>query len=124
MQYRHHKTAVASILALMLAVAPRQIVGVANAAEIAAVEGVDAVFVGPNDLAHSMGVDNRWNEPAVQAAIESALRAIDAAGACPGILALTVEEEARYATWGARYFASNTAGILMAALREAATRGR
>lgn len=98
--------------------------GVANAAEIAAVEGVDAVFVGPNDLAHSMGVDNRWNEPAVQAAIESALRAIDAAGACPGILALTVEEEARYATWGARYFASNTAGILMAALREAATRGR
>ena len=33
MKYRHHKTAVASILALMLAVAPGQIVGVANAAD-------------------------------------------------------------------------------------------
>lgn len=98
--------------------------GVANAAAIAAVPGVDAVFVGPNDLAHSMGFDNRWNEAPVQAAIESALRAVAAAGKCPGILALTPEEEARYAAWGARYFASNTAGILLKALRDAARQGR
>lgn len=94
--------------------------GVANAAAIAAVPGVDAVFVGPNDLAHSMGFDNRWNEAPVQTAIESALKAIAAAGKCPGILALSPEEEARYAAWGARYVASNTAGIILKALREAA----
>ncbi|MDM0120206.1 HpcH/HpaI aldolase family protein [Variovorax arabinosiphilus] len=98
--------------------------GVANAAAIAAVSGVDAVFVGPNDLAHSMGFDNRWNEAPVQAAIESALRAVAAAGKCPGILALTPEEEARYAAWGARYVASNTAGILLKALRDVARQGR
>lgn len=98
--------------------------GVANAAAIAAVPGVDAVFVGPNDLAHSMGFDNRWNEAPVQAAIESALRAVAAAGKCPGILALTPEEEARYAAWGARYVASNTAGIILKALRDAALQGR
>ena len=98
--------------------------GVANAAAIAAVPGVDAVFVGPNDLAHSMGFDNRWNEAPVQAAIESALRAVAAAGKCPGILALTPEEEARYAAWGARYVASNTAGIILKALRDAARQGR
>lgn len=98
--------------------------GVANAAAIAAVPGVDAVFVGPNDLAHSMGFDNRWNEAPVQAAIESALRAVAAAGKCPGILALTPEEEARYAAWGARYVASNTAGILLKALRDVARQGR
>lgn len=98
--------------------------GVANAAAIAAVPGVDAVFVGPNDLAHSMGFDNRWNEVPVQAAIESALRAVAAAGKCPGILAFTPEEEARYAAWGARYFASNTAGILLKALRDVARQGR
>ena len=98
--------------------------GVANAAAIAEVPGVDAVFVGPNDLAHSMGFDNRWNEAPVQAAIESALRAVAAAGKCPGILALTPEEEARYAAWGARYVASNTAGILLKALRDVARQGR
>jgi len=98
--------------------------GVANASTIAAVPGVDAVFVGPNDLAHSMGFDNRWNEAPVQAAIESALRAVAAAGKCPGILALTPEEEARYAAWGARYVASNTAGIILKALRDAARQGR
>lgn len=98
--------------------------GVANATAIAAVPGVDAVFVGPNDLAHSMGFDNRWNEAPVQAAIESALRAVAAAGKCPGILALTPEEEARYAAWGARYVASNTAGILLKALRDVARQGR
>ena len=98
--------------------------GVANAAAIAAVPGVDAVFVGPNDLAHSMGFDNRWNEAPVQAAIASALKAVDAAGKCPGILALSPEEEERYAAWGARYFASNTAGIILKALREAASHGR
>ena len=98
--------------------------GVTNAAAIAAVPGVDAVFVGPNDLAHSMGFDNRWNEAPVQAAIESALKAVADAGKCPGILALTPEEEARYAAWGARYVASNTAGIILKALRDVARQGR
>ena len=98
--------------------------GVANAAAIAAVPGVDAAFVGPNDLAHSMGFDNRWNEAPVQAAIESALKAVADAGKCPGILALTPEEEARYAAWGARYVASNTAGIILKALRDVARQGR
>ena len=98
--------------------------GVTNAAAIAAVPGVDAVFIGPNDLAHSMGFDNRWNDAPVQAAIESAIRAVAAAGKCPGILALSPDEEARYAAWGARYFASNTAGILLKALRDVAQQGR
>jgi 4-hydroxy-2-oxoheptanedioate aldolase len=71
-----------------------------------------------------MGFDNRWNEAPVQAAIESALRAVAAAGKCPGILALTPEEEARYAAWGARYVASNTAGIILKALRDVAQQGR
>lgn len=99
--------------------------GVANASEIAAVPGVDAVFIGPNDLAHSMGHENRWNDAPVQHAIEHALRAVAAAGKCPGILALNVDEETRYAAWGARYFASVTTGLITQAFRQAAqgTRG-
>ena len=94
--------------------------GVANSAEIAAVEGVDAVFVGPNDLAHNLGCENRWNEPVVQAAIEQTLRAVAAAGKCPGILALTPQDEDRYAAWGARYFATVSTGIITRALKDAA----
>jgi 4-hydroxy-2-oxoheptanedioate aldolase len=94
--------------------------GVANAADIARVDGVDAVFIGPNDLAHNMGHGNQWSDPPVQAAIEQALRAIHSAGKCPGILALTLDDEEKYAAWGARYFASVTTGIITSALRQAA----
>lgn len=68
---------------------------VANAGEIAAVDGVDAVFVGPNDLAHAMGHENRWDDAPVQAAIEQALRAVASAGKCPGILALNLQDEGK-----------------------------
>ena len=94
--------------------------GVANAADIAAVEGVDAVFVGPNDLAHAMGYENRWQEPAVQNAIEQVLKAVAAAGKCPGTLGLSSAEEDKYAAWGARYFANVATGIITKALKEAA----
>lgn len=98
--------------------------GVAEAGAIAAVEGVDAVFVGPNDLAHTMGHENRWHEPPVQAAIERVLRAVAAAGKCPGVLALSLEEEERYAAWGGRYFASVTTGLITQAFKQAARSGR
>ncbi len=109
---------------IVLVVMIETVEGVTNAAAIAAVEGVDAVFIGPNDLAHNMGCENRWNEAPVQAAIESALKAVAQAGKCPGILALTPEDEDRYAAWGARYFATVSTGIITRALKEAAQGGR
>lgn len=95
--------------------------GVANATAIASVEGIDAVFVGPNDLAHVMGHGGNWEAPEVRAAIESALAAIVGAGKCAGIVALTPDEEERYAALGARYFANVTTSLITRALREAAT---
>ena len=98
--------------------------GVKNAGAIAAVKGVDAVFVGPNDLSHSMGFGSNWAAPEVQVAIERAVRAVAAAGKCAGVLALTPEDEQKYASWGARYFASVTTGIFTRALKQAAQAGR
>ena len=98
--------------------------GVANAAAIAAVAGVDAVFVGPNDLAHSMGYENRWHEAPVQAAIEQTLKSVAAQGKCPGILALTAADEEKYADWGARYFTNVATGIITKALKDAAQGGQ
>lgn len=98
--------------------------GVANAAAIAAVDGVDAVFVGPNDLAHAMGYGNDWKAPAVAAAIEQALRAVHGAGKCAGIIALTPEDEREYGQFGARYFATVATSLITQAFRQAAQAGR
>jgi 4-hydroxy-2-oxoheptanedioate aldolase len=94
--------------------------GVANAAAIAAVPGVDVVFVGPNDLAHTMGHENRWHDPPVQQAIAAVLQATAAAGTCPGVLALGPEDEARGAAAGARWFAHVATAVITGALRQAA----
>lgn len=93
---------------------------VANAADIASVDGIDAVFVGPNDLAHSMGFGNDWNAAPVAAAIEQALRSISSTGKCAGTIALTSQDEDKYSQWGARYFASVTTSIITQAFRNAA----
>ena len=116
----HTQRSNASLALLVMIESP---LGVANAAAIAAIEGVDAVFVGPNDLAHTMGHENRWQEAPVQQAIEHVLRAVAAQGKCPGILALTAADEERYAPMGARYFANVTTGLFTQALQQAALGG-
>ena len=98
--------------------------GVANAAAIAAVDGIDAVFIGPNDLAHCMGHENRWSEAPVQAAMKRAIEAVAATGKCAGVLALTQDEEQRYSAWGARYFATVSTGLILRAFKDAAQGGR
>ncbi|WP_395346872.1 HpcH/HpaI aldolase/citrate lyase family protein [Variovorax sp. UC122_21] len=96
---------------------------VEQAAEIAAVDGVDAVFVGPNDLSHAMGFGNDWKAPEVEAKIEQALRAVSGTGQCAGVIALTPEDEDKYGAWGARYFASVTTSLITRAFQQASAAG-
>ena len=53
---------------------------------IASVEGVDGVFIGPNDLAASLGHAGEAGHPEVVAAVEDALRRLKAIGKPAGIL--------------------------------------
>lgn len=108
---------------LVLVVMIETPLGVANAAAIAATSGVDVVFVGPNDLAHTMGHENRWQDEPVQQAIAQVLFAAAEQGKCPGILALTGADEERYAAMGARYFANVATGLFTQVLRQAARGG-
>ena len=55
---------------------------------IASVDGVDGLFIGPSDLAASMGHPGAPGHPAVVAAIEDAISRILAAGKPAGILTL------------------------------------
>ena len=54
--------------------------------DIAAVDGVDGVFVGPGDLAASLGYPGQLMHPAVVAAVEDAIKRIRACGKPAGIL--------------------------------------
>lgn len=62
-----------------------------NAGAIAAVEGVDCVFVGPNDLAANMGFVGRPQLPEVRDKILSVVAPVRAAGKTPGMLDFNVE---------------------------------
>ena len=53
---------------------------------IAALEGIDGIFIGPADLHASMGFAGEIANPAVVPLIEDAIRRIRAAGKAPGIL--------------------------------------
>jgi 4-hydroxy-2-oxoheptanedioate aldolase len=108
------------MLVLMLETVP----AIEAAEQIASTPGVDAVFIGPNDLAHSMGYENRFYDPAVQAMIEKGVKGIVRAGKCAGVLALTPEDEQRYAGWGARYFANVITSVITKALKDNASAGR
>jgi len=57
-----------------------------NIESICAVDGIDVVFIAPNDLAQSMGHQGEPGHPEVQAAIADGLRSIAACGSAPGTL--------------------------------------
>ncbi len=56
------------------------------AAEIAEIDGVDVLFVGPTDLSHSMGVPGRFDDPAFLDALRAVVAAAESAGKAAGIL--------------------------------------
>ena len=71
-------------IALILQIESREALGELDA--ICRTPGVDAVFIGPSDLAADMGHRGRPRHPEVQAAIEQAIRVARAANKAVGIL--------------------------------------
>lgn len=91
--------------------------GVDNVEAIAATSGVDAVFIGPADLSVGMGHPGNPGHPEVQAAIEHAIAAIQAAGKPVGILAPQEADARRYQALGCQFIA---VGIDISLLRQGA----
>jgi 4-hydroxy-2-oxoheptanedioate aldolase len=58
----------------------------ANLEAIAEVEGVDGIFIGPNDLSADLGYLGNWQHPEVWKVMEDAAKRIRKAGKAPGIL--------------------------------------
>jgi 4-hydroxy-2-oxoheptanedioate aldolase len=72
---------------------------------IATVEGVDGVFIGPNDLAASFGQIGNWGHPEVQAALREAVTRLKQVGKPAGILTPNEEEAKRFIDWGYTFVA-------------------
>ena len=84
-----------------------------NLEAIAAVEGVDGVFIGPADLSASMGHRGNAAHPEVQAVIEEGIGRIVKAGKAAGILTSNNEWARRYLDLGATFVAVGTdVGVL------------
>lgn len=76
----------------------------ANVAEIAAVDGIDGLFIGPSDLAASMGLLGRQDHPDVIAAVLEGIRVVTAATGKPvGVNAFAPPTAERYLAAGAAF---------------------
>lgn len=83
-------------------------IGLTNLEAIARVDGVDGVFVGPADLAASLGHAGDPSHPVVQDAIHDALQRIKACGKAPGIITSQQAHALRYMEMGSLFTAVGT----------------
>lgn len=89
------------------------------AGAIAAVEGVDAVFVGPSDLAASMGLLGQQTHPEVVAAVNRVIAEVSAAGKPCGVNAFDPDVAEAYLAAGAAFVAVGADVALLARGSEA-----
>lgn len=92
---------------------------VENVAAIAAVDGVDGIFVGPSDLAASMGVLGQQEHPDVVAAVEHCIRVAAELGKPVGVNAFAPAVADRYLAAGADFVSVGADVALLARSSEA-----
>ena len=95
----------------MVVVMLEEVEALHNLDDILRVPHIDVFFVAPGDLAQSMGHPGQMDHPAVQAALDDAVRRIKAAGRVPGVLS-TPATVRRYLDLGARYLYVSLAAVL------------
>lgn len=87
---------------VVLVVQLEDTIGLDHLDEILAVDGIDVVFIAPNDLAQAMGHQGEPGHPEVQAAIADGIARIAAAGRAPGTLC-TADRIEHFVGLGARF---------------------
>ena len=87
--------------------------------EIAAVEGVDGIFVGPADLAADLGHIGALDHPQVLAAVEDAIRRIIGEGKPAGILTTNEKLAERFIALGCSFTAVGVDATLLARTADA-----
>lgn len=92
---------------------------VAEIEDIAAIDAIDAIFIGPMDLSASYGVTGQTGEPVVQAAIDRVIAACHGAGRAVGTIASNAGEAQRWLARGLRFITiSSDQGLMLSNARE------
>jgi 4-hydroxy-2-oxoheptanedioate aldolase len=97
---------------VFLAIQIESAAAVEQADQIMAVDGVDGCWIGPNDLARSLGVPQ--GTPAHTEAILSAIAACQRAGKIPGISAADAADAQRWIDHGCRFVTASGDAALVA----------
>lgn len=79
--------------------------GIENLTEIAQVDGVDGVFIGPSDLGAALGHIGDPSHVEVRTAVTDAIRAVRAAGKPAGVLSVNPDLAREYRDAGANFVA-------------------
>jgi 2-keto-3-deoxy-L-rhamnonate aldolase RhmA len=87
---------------------------VAEVDHIAAIDGVDVLFVGPTDLSHSLGVPGKFDDPAYLAALDTVVSACARHGKSAGILLYDPAVIARHVELGFRFIGLGADGSFVA----------
>jgi len=82
--------------------------------EVAALDGVDALFIGPSDLSMSLGIFGQFDHPLYLEAVEATVAAATKAGKQTGILLFNPDDYARYHGQGMRMIACGADGTFVA----------
>jgi 4-hydroxy-2-oxoheptanedioate aldolase len=99
---------------ICLLVQAESVLALENLEAICAVDGIDGVFIGPADLAASMGFRGQPFHPEVQAAIERTITTIVATGKAAGTLMSDPKVARRYLALGATFVATGVDVLLYA----------
>jgi 2-keto-3-deoxy-L-rhamnonate aldolase RhmA len=96
--------------ATMVIVQFEDVAGLEHADEIMAVEGVDMVLIGTNDLTADMGIAGQYDHPRVRAAFEQAITAARKYGKHCGVGGLSSRPDlvTEFVKLGARYVSTGT----------------
>ena len=87
--------------------------------DIAATPGLAGLFIGPADLAASMGFLGRPDAPEVQEVLRESVKRIKTAGLPAGILATNPTDANRYLEWGYTFVAAGVDASLLAQAADA-----
>lgn len=103
---------------IVVAVQIEDAAAVAHAEAIAAVPGVDVLFVGPSDLSLSMGYPGQADHPAVQRAVDRIFKAAERSHREVGWFARDVAGATAMHARGARFLTFNSTLLIAGAFRD------
>ncbi|MEO6930220.1 MAG: aldolase/citrate lyase family protein [Chitinophagaceae bacterium] len=81
--------------------------------EIAAIDGIDVLFIGPSDLSMSLGIFGQFDHPIFKDALKATVTAASKAGKATGILIFNADDYKTYYDMGIRFIACGADGTFV-----------